>query len=131
MAKTLYTPPLGIPTDYAITVIHELDKDVDNTTRNLRDGPTTLYSLVVANDDATEQDYVKAYDNVSSSLVSGTTPPDIIVPIIKNATGATVVICHEGLPFVNGLSLLAATTAGNANTASPTGTPDAYMSTSA
>ena len=131
MATALYTTPIGIPTGYAITVIHELDKDVDNTTRNLRDGPTTFYWVEVANDNVTEQDYVKFYDNISSALVSGTTPPDIIFPIIQNATGSTVLVCHEGLPFTNGMSVLAATTAGNVNTASPTGTPDAYISTSA
>lgn len=130
MAKALYTTPIGAPTGFAVTVLNEIDTTVDAYSRNLRDGPTTLFTAAITNDDATEIDHVKLYNNITSALVSGTTAPDIILPVPADATGTLIMQCHEGVPFSNGISVLCAKEAGNLNTNDPTGTPDGYIITS-
>lgn len=121
--------PVGKPLDYSISVLTDNDTTQEFHTmqswnRNVRSGPMTLFSVDVDNTiTGATKTYVQIYDNVLNSLVPGTTAPQIIFPVpavgTNPNTGRIDLSVPDGLPFVNGMSVSAATEAGDVSTTPP------------
>lgn len=104
---------------------------VSNTLRNVFDGPVTLKGVVVDNTDFTATPatkvYVKLYDVIDNSWVSGTSTPALIIPVAiatanaadQLASGYTILLIDPGVKFRKGLSILVAKEPGDTNTNAP------------
>jgi hypothetical protein len=80
--------------------------------KDLKNGPATLYSLTVLNNDTTPDTvYMKLYDTDGDGLTFGTTSPDIVIPC---AGSGALSICSipGGLSFASGLTLGTSTAGG-------------------
>ncbi len=128
---TALTASSGVGFDFNITLQTALDNAVDRQSMDIRNGPTTLFHAFIDNNTGaadTELEFVKFYD-VEAGLVAGTTEPDFIIPVVPVTVAATsnvhgvgwgTWLCLEGVPFSNGLSVLASQEAGDTMTAAPT-----------
>jgi hypothetical protein len=118
---------MGRKLEYDLSEQSSLTKTPD---KNVRGGATSLFAAMLDNTqtDGTKA-YAKFYDNDGSDLVVGTTKPDIILPIpayvapgaATEVKGVVMMIAPDGLPFSNGLTMLASKEDGNEVTDSPAG----------
>lgn len=95
----------------------------------IADGSTTVYEANIDNTwvDSSTDVWAYLFDDVSNDLTPGTDRPDFGIPVpagvaadnTKFAVGRVVMICLEGIPFTNGLTVLASKEDGNAMDAAP------------
>ena len=96
--------------------------------RNVSNGPTTLYGVLVDNQQAAAsntQVWVKLYDDISNSWVPGTTKALMGFPIeawtsaddSQESGTYQVMVSKNGVAFENGISLMVSKEAGDTATA--------------
>jgi hypothetical protein len=117
MAAVKSTSPIGSIASLSPTKVLDVLGTVNVHTRNLRNGPTTVRSFKIKEEGAAKV-WLKVYDNVSTTLVAGTTAPDFGFPVA--ASGSLLVECPGGFFFENGISVLGSNEDGNAITAPTT-----------
>ncbi|HAW77312.1 MAG TPA: hypothetical protein DCW74_16445 [Alteromonas australica] len=93
------------------------DSALSNTVvPNILAATGTIKILRIVNGDSSNINFFKAFDNTKPT--SGTTEPDIIIPVATSAT--QFVYAVNGFTFSNGASIIGSRTAGVANTAAAT-----------
>jgi hypothetical protein len=93
------------------------DSALTNTVvANILASTGTIKILRLINGHSSTVNYFKAYDNTAP--VSGTTEPDIIIPVAGSSSiPSQVVYVVNGFTFSSGASIIGSATAGKANTA--------------
>ena len=138
MAAALTASPSTGEFDFNWTQITDVEITVGDATRNVRGAATTLHHIAADNGQTSGANaWVKLYDDVSNALVAGTTAPDFVFPVQAGVVSSTSafskgrfgLVCVEGAPFVNGLSVLASTEDGNAMVSAPTKPVDVVVIT--
>ena len=81
-----------------------------------------LYHFSADSADSSNANHIKIYDQTTATA---STDPDIIIPI--PASGEAEMVCREGIPFTNGLSLRSSREAGTSGTTDPGGNVTIYL----
>lgn len=140
MAVAVNVADVGL--DRVIIEVTDVENTVDRSSKDLRNGPATVYSLELDNsfvNDGTAgtKNWIKLYDDISTALVAGTSPPVFIIPVALSLTGDGVaevgfelMECPDGMPFENGISILASQQGGDDMSLKPGAAMDVRMLTS-
>jgi hypothetical protein len=84
------------------------DTNIGNSVDGVKASSTVLYSVVVDNTANSQTTYVRVWNTASGSVVNGTTPPDMILPVFGNKLESFVLASSAGPGIVFGTSLSAA-----------------------
>lgn len=112
----LSSSPVASPFGSAGSALTTISNTVVAAQKNIRNGPTTLQSVMADNTVTASNTkvWLKLYDLIDNTFVAGTSRPDIGFPVRAVSTNPVagveeVVITgdDDGFRFVNGLSVLA------------------------
>jgi len=126
MATAKYAMPITNLFGLVLATVREVGVTVSGVTKDVRGGPCTLKRVLVCNNDTgatATRVSCKIYDDISSSLVAGTSLPVLVIPV--EADESTIVTIDPGLTFENGISVLCAkSVAGASDGTTCTAAPD-------
>lgn len=117
-----------------ITKIADIDETVTAGAKNVRKGPTTMKTMLIDNmKTSSAKNWVKLFDVVDATLVSGTSKPVVVIPYpaftdqSDESHGLLTLSCPGGLPFRNGISVMSSNEDGDELTTGPSQLVDAYF----